>query len=319
MFTIISIWLVAFIVSSPFVFMTEYSPIVEQCWLNLSKIKLLYVLFFNIILIFIPTIGLAFLYIYIIINLKKHYSFFSSSSKQTGLRIHSKNSIRLRSNIEKNLVGKLSLSEIEKLKCQNDEKIGENKNPKMKKSVFVWNKKRSRSCSFCFSGTKNNYQCRCTKSEDLNLKSSNSIKSECELNKCIYSSKPISSNHLIVNKNQSIKSKYSSYNKINFTIVISLITLIFFCCQLPIRIFILWSNFRQYYSPPLFINNSATNDINLITIISDITTTIYFFHCISNPIIYNLLSAKFRRAFLTLGITKNTFLCRRIQKSNFII
>lgn len=306
-FTIVSIWLLASIVSSPFIFMTEYSSVVEQCWLNLSEIKLFYIFLFNIIFIFLPTIALGFLYIYIIINLRKHNRLFSISNGQMGLRIHLRSSIPLRSNKYEKCLN-LSVSEIEKLKyAQSLKENKELKSKEIKKPLHLWNKKRSRSCSFCFSGSKNNYECRCTKSQEIFLKNSNSSKS-------FTMGKPTNSKNLGFGKIKRLKPRYSAYNKINFTVVISLITLIFFCCQLPIRIFILWSNFKQFYSPPMFINNLASNDINLINIISNLTTSIYFFHCISNPIIYNLLSAKFRRAFLTLGISKKNCVCTKIQK-----
>ncbi|RNA13787.1 hypothetical protein BpHYR1_018834 [Brachionus plicatilis] len=268
-FTLVSIWLVALLVSSPFLLMTEYSSVVEQCWLNLSKIKLLYVFIFNVLFIFLPTICLAFLYIYIIINLRKHNQFFSSSSRQNGLRIHSKNSIMLKSKLNKNLA---SLSEGEKSKFINRDSILENKKlepGKMKTSTFKWNKKRSRSCSFCFSGTKNNYDCRCTKSEELNVKNSNSFITDFGVNhlhaiKNFSTKKSMNSNQVMLTRIKSSKHSYSSYNKINFTIVIS-----------------------QFYSPPLLINNLDSNEIDIINTISDLTTTIYFFHCVSNPIIYN--------------------------------
>ena len=113
-------------------------------------------------------------------------------------------------------------------------------------------------------------------------------------------------------------------NKINFTIILSIITLIFFLCQLPIRIFLLWSfiwlyrNSNEYdfvMDKTLVSLNSSTTSNNylfsqdssthLTDIISNITTLIFFLHCISNPIIYNLASAKFRKTFLSLTTFKS--------------
>jgi hypothetical protein len=97
----------------------------------------------------------------------------------------------------------------------------------------------------------------------------------------------------------------------NFTTIISLVTLIFFCCHVPVRIFLVWSYFKHYLAPPIIdpyessqSPAAVSQELRTINLISDITKLIYYLHCISNPIIYNIVSIKFRKAFLSL-ITRN--------------
>jgi hypothetical protein len=92
---------------------------------------------------------------------------------------------------------------------------------------------------------------------------------------------------------QSIKRK----KNLNFTIMI---TIVFFCCQLPIRIFLCWSYLLHYFKP-IAMDYNQREDISYIyniNLLSQFTTLIYFLHCISNCIIYNILSIKFRRVFI---------------------
>ena len=97
-------------------------------------------------------------------------------------------------------------------------------------------------------------------------------------------------------------------NKINVTILISILTLLFFFCQFPVRILIVWSYVQNYYSP-VIIHNEIKYHVTktssyIVDIFSDLLSLIYFFHCISNPIIYNILSTKFRNAFNNLKNSK---------------
>jgi hypothetical protein len=73
---------------------------------------------------------------------------------------------------------------------------------------------------------------------------------------------------------------------------------VFFCCHLPIRIFIFWSYIANYLSPIVLNEANAINNfrVRLTDLISNIATLIYFLHTISNPIIYNFSSIKFRIA-----------------------
>jgi hypothetical protein len=102
--------------------------------------------------------------------------------------------------------------------------------------------------------------------------------------------------------------KNNTINKFKFTIIISSITIVFFCFQLPVRIFLCWSYLNHYllkfvWNEGLIIDDS---NVNIIHLISHITSLVYFLHCISNPIIYNVVSNKFRKAFIQfLGINNN--------------
>ena len=93
----------------------------------------------------------------------------------------------------------------------------------------------------------------------------------------------------------------STKKKKNLKFII-IATIVFFCCQIPVRLFLCWSYMVHHFFPIILENNSETevdeSYIFLINLISQITSLIYFLHCISNSIIYNILSAKFRKAFL---------------------
>ena len=121
----------------------------------------------------------------------------------------------------------------------------------------------------------------------------------------------ISSQHMLVQHNKYprkstvvIIQNTKRNNNLNFLIIV---TIVFFCCQIPVRLFLCWSYMVHHFSPIILENNSETevdeSYIFLINLISQITSLIYFLHCISNSIIYNILSAKFRKAFLN-GIKK---------------
>lgn len=81
---IVLIWLFGVTISMPFLSMAEYTEHPDQCQLQMTKGHIIYVCVLNIMLIFVPTIGLAFLYIYIIIKLKDHYKLFVSASPPRG-------------------------------------------------------------------------------------------------------------------------------------------------------------------------------------------------------------------------------------------
>ena len=99
-------------------------------------------------------------------------------------------------------------------------------------------------------------------------------------------------------RNMSVTS-ISYSNKIKLTRIISLITLAFFSFHLPVRIFLCWSYFRDYFESIESIERSK-QAISSINLLSHIATLVYFLHCISNPIIYNVFSIKFRKAFMKL-------------------
>ena len=99
--------------------------------------------------------------------------------------------------------------------------------------------------------------------------------------------------------------------KRNSTTSILVMAIVFFCCQLPIRIFLCWSYYKDYQSifglkdELGFMNQIGETKLKFINILSNLVTIIYFFHCISNSIIYNVLSIKFRKAFIRFVLFKN--------------
>jgi hypothetical protein len=106
----------------------------------------------------------------------------------------------------------------------------------------------------------------------------------------------------ILKNSQNIKPK----NKLSSTIKISLVTIFFFFCQLPIRVFICWLYYSTYF---LVFQKFDHENFKLIDQISNVATLVYFLHCISNPIIYNILSYKFRTAFLSFLKAQKLKLC----------
>ena len=98
----------------------------------------------------------------------------------------------------------------------------------------------------------------------------------------------------------------NAQNKLKAAIKFSLVSLVFICCQMPIRVFLCWS----YYNTYLSLLDIERDDVNekqfrLINSISNLTKLVFFLHCISNPIIYYVLSIKFRTAFLKFIITSD--------------
>lgn len=77
---IVLIWLFGISISMPFLSMVEFTTHPDQCQMSMTKMHMIYVSVLNIILIFIPIIGLAVLYTHIIIKLTDHYKLFTSRS-----------------------------------------------------------------------------------------------------------------------------------------------------------------------------------------------------------------------------------------------
>ena len=100
--------------------------------------------------------------------------------------------------------------------------------------------------------------------------------------------------------------KGNTIGKLKFTIIISTVTIVFFIFQLPVRIFLCWSYLNHYMS--IFVwKDELIDESNfyIVDLISHMTKLIYFMHCISNPIIYNVVSNKFRKAFIQFLKLKN--------------
>ena len=97
-------------------------------------------------------------------------------------------------------------------------------------------------------------------------------------------------------------------NNRRFTITISIVSVVFYCCQLPTRFFLCWSyandRIEIIYAN---IDSQSLESFSSFSILSHTFNLIYFLHCVSNPIIYNLMSTKFSRSF------RNVVLCNYIN------
>ena len=100
------------------------------------------------------------------------------------------------------------------------------------------------------------------------------------------------------------KSRKSVINKRKLTITLCLISIAFFFCQLPIRCFQIFNIFYEFES--LGVEEHDYIRFKIINIIFLFTKLLYFLHGMSNPIIYNLMSTKFRKAF------KKVIFCRTV-------
>lgn len=88
------------------------------------------------------------------------------------------------------------------------------------------------------------------------------------------------------------------------TITICLVSLAFYFCQIPLKMFQLFNIFYK------FEKTSFENDMVRFKIMNMIFLTtkfLYFLHGMSNPIIYNLMSTKFRHSF------RNVILCKHFK------
>ena len=93
-----------------------------------------------------------------------------------------------------------------------------------------------------------------------------------------------------------------------YTIIISIVAIIFYCGQLPVRVFQSWSYIHYYIYMTFKHETHLTNDLNvdIINSIYRISSFIYYLHCISNPIIYNFLSSKFRQGFQSISNSRRS-------------
>lgn len=277
------IWFVATLISAPFLWMVDFIDKPDQCQLNMTLLHLVYVIGLNVTFVFTPTIALSVLYIFIINKIRRVYKFRNDIS-DSHLRKNSKVSLvsRRKSENQKLFQDKLENKdqcdqfeirindEIPELKCDDKNYL----NVEEPKRIIKF---KSNSCP-----------------EIQFNHEFITLKNQCNnANKATMKEQRLSINHSI---------KSTCNNKLKTTIIISLITIIFFCCQLPIRIFLCWSYIKNYVSPieleeyqPV---NRPSDDIDIMNILSHLVRLVYFLHCISNPIIYNILSIKFRTAFM---------------------
>ena len=394
---LILIWLVAIIISIPFINVAEYKIFEEsfsQCNISLKGKYLIYVICFYVAVILLPVIGLSFLYIYIIVKLRLHYRMFTKDSRPSSMRKRMSTALKLENNSKTTNMDKNNNNnkidnnnnkkqENKELTCENNFRINYTTSIKRKKSSSAstlslplmkksncnhYRKKDSDqsslnnlyhfSCfSFVSSPAENNNENLLIDTNNSTL-SRNCLKAESKRaskNKfrldfikqnrldlrrmSLFSTKSVQQQQIMVLANQrgsvvTSMNKSTIKNKINHTVAVSMVALVFFFCQLPMRAFLLWSYITHTLNdaPAIEIENSMklnasiipTNDnlsmetsfeendsrigvesVHFIDFIAYSTTTIYYLHCVSNPIIYNLISIKFRKAFFTLSRFKN--------------
>lgn len=123
----------------------------------------------------------------------------------------------------------------------------------------------------------------------------------------------VSSLRLPPRANSRISFEEKKRRRFKNAIMVTLIGWAFFCCQLPLRTFLLWSYSTHHASPTYLsiMNESSSSTASVVTaadnhraidLLSNIASTFYFLHCVSNSIIYNIMSTKFRRAFFDISI-----------------
>ncbi|CAF1055440.1 unnamed protein product [Brachionus calyciflorus] len=119
-----------------------------------------------------------------------------------------------------------------------------------------------------------------------------SNKKECEN----YDFRKTSSVSFLKQKHSIFRNSSTSYliAKRKQTITICLISLAFFFCQIPLKIFQLFNFFYKFESTTIEKDLIRFRIMNFIFLT---TKFLYFLHGMSNPIIYNLMSTKFRRSF----------------------
>ena len=244
--------------------MVQFENDPDQCHLKMTLFHLVYVLTLNILIIFIPTIGLTILYIIIIFEIKKHMGIFSFLNDSNESKI-----IRIR-NCSAREYTEIFTKEIT------------NTNYKSRNSIINLN----------LTVIKDNNMM--TFDHQSGKVNRNNIENLFKVDKNLRNDSSVS---LFVNK-PCFKNEKS--NKLKLTMIISSITIVFFCFQLPVRLFLCWSYLNHYLTTYVW-NDFFTVDqyyVNIIDLFSNISSLIYFLHCISNPIIYNLISTKFRQSFI---------------------
>ncbi len=375
-----SIWILAILVSIPFLFMVEYTENPVQCVFLLNRMDFIYIAILYALLIFLPVIGLSFLYIYIIIKLKKHFNSFKHNSPSNLCSMdrqdissqkqhHLKNGEAMSNTSTKSAYEKMRIHYVSSIKRKRQ--TIDLTNDRQHESNFSLNsissldnhqlknsrKRASNICStfncFCLplndsfgtttaqtsirlgqkSEKVDNYRFLANNNNNSTFLKNSSLSSSYKVDAIrkprTYSLQSRSKlRNSLLNNTFNNSTRNTLGQKINFTVVISMVALAFFFCQIPIRIFLLYSyyinNVWPLYLPVDELSNNTLKDnltlvnsiqnssssigfndshqsIQLLNFVSYFTTFIYFLHCISNPIIYNLISIKFRNTFLSLS------------------
>ena len=84
--------------------------------------------------------------------------------------------------------------------------------------------------------------------------------------------------------------------KTKSSITISIVSVIFYSFQLPARLILSWFYLKDTIDTNE--NIQLLNGFDLFEFLLHAVILIYYLHCVSNPIIYNLLPGKFRKSLL---------------------
>ena len=74
---LIFIWILGLLLSTPFLWITDYVKDADECDLNLNLAYLIYIISINVLFVLLPMLLLTYIYICIIIKSKKNYDSFS--------------------------------------------------------------------------------------------------------------------------------------------------------------------------------------------------------------------------------------------------
>jgi hypothetical protein len=308
---IVGLWVISIIISYPWTFYSSYyidnsnDTVEAYCYIDRSKQSSKYfVATFTAGIIIIPTIFLSLVYVIIVRKLKKlNKSYFSHQPSQKENNKKNQKVIHF---------GKSSHSSHSSGAIKPYR--GSRAHPADAVDGDLYSSPNSSSSSFSVKiyNSKTNLQSpsqllkplnSCSKTY-LNTKSRSSLSKGELFNKATENSAKKFTTSTKNKVNDANKSKYCKnlITKRRQTITICLISLAFFFCQIPIKIFQIFNAFYEF----------VDNDDSKFLIINSIFLSskfLFFLHGMSNPIIYNLMSTKFRKSF------RNVIMCKPLNNN----
>lgn len=272
---------------TPFLWMANYNKDLDECDLNITYSYLIYIISFNVLFEFLPMLLLTYLYISIIRNTKKNYSLFKNMFSLAKIRTktiqtsHTQLSIQS-SVLNHNRTKKVVTFVSEHLSTSVDQETNLHSEVLIEKDFnSEYMAKRSISTSKSSADFSNS---------KYNRNNKKFIKRFIETTSVSSVSSSLASMDIYLRRRA--KGKYKS------AVQISILTILSFWCQIPIRLFICWSYLNSYFSK--FGNNYYENFIEknyeIIIVCYNVFSLIYFLNIIFNCIIYNIYSDDFRKA-----------------------
>ena len=302
------LWLSSIIFSLPSISYTTYkleynsesNTTLIVCYMDRSSLVYKsYFTSFYFMFIFIPSIIMSVVYLIIIRKLKKLNKFvFSSESVITRRRFNSgHNSVRLSGDESAN---KNSYSMKDKYFADKEQEL----------KIKMYNENKEEICELGNAISKRSTNSKSI-NNDENSNTNNNVSNALKISEkpLFVSGMSLNDMHDLKYHNRNSKVKFNMESrtksvvaKRKLTITLCLISIAFFFCQLPIRCFQIFNIFYEFES-----SNVEENDyikFKILNIIFLFTKLLYFLHGMSNPIIYNLMSTKFRKSF------KRVIFCR---------